>query len=89
VVTDTVAWRQRRLNFDNAGLAEMVAEFNRYNPTVHLRLEGIPQGMYRYSGVFDVADPESFISFLRQEPDLEIVRRGTAVIVRPRAPRGY
>jgi transmembrane sensor len=85
VVANTVAWRQRRLVFENAGLEEMVGEFNRYNRSLRLRLEDVPAGAYRYSGVFDAADPESFVSVLEKEPDLLIERRGEDVIVRPRA----
>jgi transmembrane sensor len=84
VVANTVAWRQRRLVFENATLDEMVAEFNRYNRALRLRLEDIPASTYHYSGVFDAADPESFISLLAREPDLAIERRGDEVVVRPR-----
>jgi transmembrane sensor len=87
VVANTVAWRQRRLVFENAALDEMVAEFNRYNRALRLRLEDIPASTYRYSGVFDAADPESFISLLAREPDLAIERRADEVIVRPRVER--
>jgi transmembrane sensor len=87
VVANTVAWRQRRLVFENATLDEMVAEFNRYNRALRLRLEDIPASTYHYSGVFDAADPESFVSLLAREPDLAIERRGDEVIVRPRVER--
>lgn len=86
VVANSVAWRQRRLVFDNAGLVDMVAEFNRYNPTVRLRLEDVPAGVYTYNGIFDAADPESFVSLLEREPDLSVERRGDEVVVRPRVP---
>lgn len=85
-VTNTVAWRQRRLMFDNAGLEDMVAEFNRYNSSFRMRLDGVPAGTFRYDGVFDAADPESFVSLLEKEPDLSVERRGNVVIVRPRSP---
>jgi transmembrane sensor len=84
VVANTVAWRQRRLVFDNTGLADMVAEFNRYNRSPHLRLEDVPSETYRYSGIFDAADPGSFVSLLEREPDLSVERRADEVIVRPR-----
>jgi transmembrane sensor len=84
VVANTVAWRQRRLVFDNAALQEMVVEFNRYNSSLRLRLEGMPAEGYRYTGIFDAADPDSFVSLLSRESDLIIERRGDEVIVRPR-----
>lgn len=84
VVANTVAWRQRRLVFDHADLADMVAEFNRYNRTLQLRVEGVPEGAYHFDGIFDAADPESFINVLEREPELSIERRGDQVVVRPR-----
>jgi transmembrane sensor len=85
VVANTVAWRQRRLVFDNTGLADMVAEFNRYNRVPRLRLEDVSSDVYRFSGIFDAADPESFVSLLEREPDLSVERRTDEVIVRPRS----
>lgn len=41
IVSNTVAWRQHRLIFDDASIDEMAEEFNRYNHSVRLRLEGL------------------------------------------------
>jgi len=84
VVANTVAWRQRRLVFDNSNLEDMIAEFNRYNRTLRMQIEGLPPGTLRYSGVFDAADPESFVSLLEKEADLHVERRGDEVIIQPR-----
>jgi transmembrane sensor len=88
VVANTVAWRQRRLVFEKAALEDMVNEFNRYNPSIRLQLDGVPPGVYRFDGVFDAADPQSFVDLLSREPDLVIERRGDEVIVRSRGASG-
>lgn len=84
VVTNTVAWRQRRLVFENASLEDMAVEFNRYNPSLRLRVEGVEPEGHRYTGVFDAEDPDSFVSLLSKESDLSIERNGDEVIVRSR-----
>jgi transmembrane sensor len=83
VVSNTVAWRQRRLVFDDAPLAEMITEFNRQNRVVHMRLEGVQGDVHRYDGAFDAADPESFVTLLSREPDLKIERRNDEIVIRP------
>lgn len=84
VVANTVAWRARRLVFENTPLEEMVVEFNRYNPSLQLRLEGVPRQGLHYNGIFDAADPESFVSLLSKEPDLVVERSAGEVVIRPR-----
>jgi len=79
-VMKTVAWRQRRLIFDDAPLEDMVYEFNRYNQTPRLTLEGIAPRSRHYNGIFDAADPDSLAELLSREPDL-IVERGNGEIV--------
>jgi transmembrane sensor len=86
VVENSVAWRQRRLVFEDASMEEMVAEFNRYNPTVRLRLEGIEGDVRRYDGVFDSTSPEALAQLLSREPDLKIERKEGEILIRKRAP---
>jgi transmembrane sensor len=83
-VMKSVAWRERRLVFEEAPLEEMVYEFNRYSRAVRLRLEGIPPGSHHYNGIFDAADPESLAQLLAREPDLEIERRDGEIVIRQR-----
>lgn len=84
VVANSVSWRQRRLVFENASLVEMVTEFNRYNRALRLRLEGLQSNPFRYSGIFDATDPQSFVSLLEQEPQLDIERQEGLVVIRER-----
>jgi len=81
-VMRTVAWRERRLIFDNVPLEDIVYEFNRYNRTIHLTLEGVPLGSRHYNGVFDAADPDSLAELLSREPDLTVERRNGEIIIR-------
>jgi transmembrane sensor len=83
-VMQTVAWRERRLIFDDAPIEDVIYEFNRYNQSPHLILEGIPPGSRHYNGIFDAADPDSLAELLSREPDLLIERRDGQIIIRKR-----
>lgn len=84
IVSNTVAWRQHRLVFDNATLEEMATEFNRYNQSVRLRVEGLEGARHRFDGSFEATDPQSFIEMLSKEPDLAIERGVGEVVIRRR-----
>jgi transmembrane sensor len=80
----TVAWRERRLIFDDAPLEDVIYEFNRYNQSPRLTLEGVPPGSHHYNGIFDAADPDSLAELLSREPDLSIERRNGEIVIRKR-----
>jgi transmembrane sensor len=80
-VLNTVAWRERRLVFTDSPLEEMVYEFNRYSPMVHLTLQGIAQDSFHYTGILDAADPDSLADLLSKEPDLKVERRGSEIVI--------
>jgi transmembrane sensor len=84
LVSNTVAWRQHRLVFDGATLEEMAAEFNRYNQSMHLRVEGLDGDRHRFDGSFEATDPQSLIEMLSKEPDLVVERREGEVVIRGR-----
>lgn len=83
-VTKAVAWRERRLIFEEAPLEEMVREFNRYNRTVRLTLDGVRPGSHHYNGIFDAADPQSLADLLSKEPDLRVDRREAEIVISER-----
>lgn len=58
------AWRMRKLVFEDAPLAEIAGEFNRYNRT-KMRIQGDETVSPRFSGVFDADDPDAFLSILQ------------------------
>ncbi len=72
---------ETRLVFADDRLEDIAAAFNRWNrsqilidnPTLSARL---------YSGAFDANDPESLITFLEREGDIEIDRQDDIVLVR-------
>jgi transmembrane sensor len=84
-VTDTVAWRERRLIFREQTLAEIVGEFNRYR-TEPIRLQGNGVGERIYTGVFDADDADSLVQVLARDPALAVDRSGDAIVVTLRKP---
>jgi ferric-dicitrate binding protein FerR (iron transport regulator) len=59
LVANTVAWRQHRLIFNDATITDMAAEFNRYNPSVLLRPQGLESDVHRFNGSFEATDPKA------------------------------
>jgi transmembrane sensor len=84
VVSNAVSWQANRLVFENAPLAEMVAEFNRQNSTSQLRLDGVDGNSHRLDGVFDATDPEALAELLAREPDLTVDHEGPVIVIRPK-----
>jgi transmembrane sensor len=82
-VSDTVAWRERRLIFRDQTLEQIVAEFNRYR-THRIRLEGSGVSERVYTGVFDADDADSLLQVLAHDPALDVDRSGESIIVRLR-----
>jgi transmembrane sensor len=82
-IAQAVAWRQGRLSFSGATLAEIIAEFNRYN-TRKIILYGDSLGKHRYSGVFSARDPESFVAYLREDNGIEVEDSKDDLVVRRR-----
>lgn len=67
------AWTSRRLVFSETPLAEIVAEFNRYNRR-RLILDDAAVATLEISGVFGTHDPESLVLFLERVPGVEVQR---------------
>ena len=63
--TRALAWAQGQLVFENDTLADVVAEFNRYNRT-QLRIRDAQLTTRRVSGVFEATDTETLLAFIRQ-----------------------
>ena len=82
-VSDTVAWRERRLIFRDQTLEQIVLEFNRYR-TTPIRLDGGGVAERVYTGVFDADDADSLLQVLAHDPALEVDRSSGSIIVRLR-----
>ncbi len=80
-VNDSVAWRERRLIFNDQPLGQIVGEFNRYraNP---IRLEGDGVNERVYTGVFDADDADSLVQVLARDPALAVERSGEGIVVK-------
>ncbi len=83
-VADTMAWQRRKLVFKRTSLQEIAEEFNRYNKTQRLRVEGLNADTFRYSGAFDADDPKSLADLLAREPDLSVSQNGGEIVIRGR-----
>ena len=75
-------WRERRLAFRHHTLAEIADEFNRYNKSPKLRVDGESLRLRTFSGVIDAHDPQTLLDYLaiderigfnRDDPDLIII----------------
>jgi transmembrane sensor len=73
-----VAWRQRHLEFRSATVAEVAAEFNRYNRMqIHVADEAL--AARRMSGRFEADAPQSLLDFLTNHGGVRLERRNEDV----------
>jgi transmembrane sensor len=70
-----LAWTEGRLVFENETLADVVAEFNRYNRT-QLRIADPELAARRISGVFEATDTETLLAFIRAGSHVTFTRKG-------------
>jgi transmembrane sensor len=87
-----LAWAQGQLIFENARLADVVEEFNRYNRT-QLRIDDSRLATRPVSGVFDATDIETLLAFIRQGgSEIRITQTDGGVVIgssiRPAAREG-
>jgi len=80
-VQKAIAWTQRRLIFDGAPLAEVVAEFNRYNRTP-LIVEDVALANRAITTVFNANDVSALVAFLELEPDVDVQYGDDAIRIR-------
>ena len=80
-VEKAIAWTDRRLIFDGAPLAEVVAEFNRYNRTP-LIVEDSALAKRAITTVFNAHDVSALVAFLELEPDVEVQYGEDAIRIR-------
>jgi transmembrane sensor len=78
-----VAWQRQRLVFEDATLATVASEFNRYNEE-QLWIEGQQARTKRLSGTFDALHPQPLLRYLEMDETLTVERSGNGVIVRAR-----
>jgi transmembrane sensor len=83
-VVRVAAWRQHRLMFHADTLADIAAEFNRYNERPRIRVEGDEVRARRFTGVFNADDPRALVKFLGSYGDLVLEELGDELVVHRR-----
>ena len=68
-----LAWADGRLVLENRSVADAVHEFNRYN-RIQIVVNDVELARRPISGVFNAADPESFVAFLSSVARVHITR---------------
>lgn len=71
-VATAIAWTQRKLIFEHRRLAEVAAEFNRYNRQI-IDIQGDALRDQQVTGVFQANDAGSFLEFLARIPGVTVV----------------
>ena len=83
---NTPADGKRRLSFRNDTLADIVSEFNRYNPRPIVVTDPLIREQ-RYSGVFHADDADSFLQFLECCSQLQVSRQADRSVIGSRGSR--
>lgn len=78
-----LAWQHRALAFEAAPLAEIVAEFNRYNRQQFVVADAALAGL-RFGGSFRADDPEGFLALLAATAQVVVESRGNETVLRSR-----
>jgi transmembrane sensor len=77
---EITAWQRGQVMFDNATLAEVMAELNRYGNT-HVRLDDPALAQLRVSGVFTTRDPIEAARAVARLHSLNIVSSGQGLVI--------
>lgn len=81
LVTQTLAWRERQLQFSAQTLAEMVAEFNRYNRH-QIEIEDPRLAAMQFGGTFPSDDCAGFVQLLEKEFGVRAEERNGRTVLR-------
>jgi transmembrane sensor len=82
-IDKTLAWQKRRLEYVDAPLSEMIADFNRYNRH-RLVIADPALAERRFGGTFQTDDYDSLVRLLEATFDVVAERRATETILRSR-----
>jgi transmembrane sensor len=83
-IARTLAWRERRLIFEDTPLSEVVAEFNRYIKH-RLVIEDPNLGRQKFGGTFLPERHETLVALLEQSFGVVAERRGDTTLLRRRS----
>jgi transmembrane sensor len=79
-VVDAVAWRDRVLVFQGTSIAEVAAEYNRYN-TSQVRIEDKDIGQRQLSGTYSADRPETLVRYIEEAFQVPVTRAGNDWVV--------
>jgi len=82
-VGEALAWRQRRLVFHDARLADVANEFNRYNRT-KIRIESDAVREVQLSGIFDADRPQALMLYAAKNAEFSVEPEGNDWVIRSR-----
>jgi transmembrane sensor len=80
-IQQTLAWQDQRIAFEDASLAEIVAQFNRFNQH-QLVIADATLARLRIGGSFRADDPDTFVHLIETRDGLVAERRGTETVLR-------
>lgn len=80
-IARALAWQERRIEFNSRPLAEIAAEFNRYNHH-QLVIADAELARLSFGGSFRVDEPETFIRLIETRPDVTVERRSRQTFIR-------
>lgn len=78
----TVAWQKRRVMFRLDALKDIAEEFNRYNRSPRIRIEGAAEQACCFSGVFDADDPKAFARMVGRDGKLSVEWSDQQIVIR-------
>jgi ferric-dicitrate binding protein FerR (iron transport regulator) len=82
-VSDAIAWRERVLVFHGAPLADVAAEYNRYNAK-KIRIEDQEIAQRRMSGTYSADRPQLLVLYLQKDNSISVLPTDTGWVVKKR-----
>lgn len=76
----SIAWMQRRLNFNGERVDAVIAEFNRYTDE-RVQIADPELAGLRISGTFDADDAETLITYLEEVKGVKVTREKNTVVL--------
>ncbi len=80
-ITQSLAWRTKRIEFTDTPLADVLELFNRAN-TLRLQVADAATGQLEVSGIFWADDPETFVRLIEAGLGLRSERTGDRITLR-------
>lgn len=79
-VRQALAWQERRLDFEDASLADIVAEMNRYSPR-QLAIANPALGAKRFGGSFPAGDVDTLVRQLQRNFHVTVEQRDGGLVL--------